>query len=118
MGSAERNVHARDVRRQREFVDDAVPSRVEPNRSAHRSGSGSAAPTSVPTGGRGAVAYASLAIASRASRDRLETISRRAIRLSLRTPPPRCPARSHMPKMYDELAEWWPLLSPPSEYEE
>ena len=23
-----------------------------------------------------------------------------------------------MPKMYDELAAWWPLLSPPSEYEE
>ena len=23
-----------------------------------------------------------------------------------------------MPKMYDELASWWPLLSPPSEYEE
>lgn len=26
-----------------------------------------------------------------------------------------CP---HMPKMYDELADWWPLLSPPSDYEE
>lgn len=23
-----------------------------------------------------------------------------------------------MPRMYDELASWWPLLSPPSEYEE
>ena len=23
-----------------------------------------------------------------------------------------------MPKMYDELAEWWPLLSPPIDYEE
>ena len=23
-----------------------------------------------------------------------------------------------MPKMYDELASWWPLLSPPSDYEE
>jgi hypothetical protein len=23
-----------------------------------------------------------------------------------------------MPKMYDELASWWPLLSPASEYEE
>jgi SAM-dependent methyltransferase len=23
-----------------------------------------------------------------------------------------------MPKMYDELASWWPLLSPPAEYEE
>jgi SAM-dependent methyltransferase len=23
-----------------------------------------------------------------------------------------------MPKMYDELAPWWPLISPPSEYEE
>ena len=23
-----------------------------------------------------------------------------------------------MPKMYDELASWWPLLSPPADYEE
>jgi SAM-dependent methyltransferase len=26
--------------------------------------------------------------------------------------------KSPMPKMYDELASWWPLLSPPADYEE
>jgi trans-aconitate methyltransferase len=28
------------------------------------------------------------------------------------------PDASHAPRMYSELAAWWPLLSPPAEYEE
>ena len=28
------------------------------------------------------------------------------------------PSGTASPRLYDELAEWWPLLSPPSEYED
>jgi trans-aconitate methyltransferase len=28
------------------------------------------------------------------------------------------PHRKAIPRLYDDLAEWWPLLSPPSEYED